>query len=82
MADKDTQIADQETQITDLQDRVKTLTKDAERYHGIRHRFIDVYRRDHFGGLTEEGESRIRAGSVFAHEGDATADARLYPLAS
>lgn len=78
IADKDTQIADQETQITDLQDRVNTLTKDAAGYHGIRHRFIDVYRRDHFGGLTEEGDNRIRAGNVFAHEGDATADARLF----
>ena len=78
MANIDTQIADHHAQIANLQDRVKTLTTDAEGYHGIRHRFIDVYRRDILQNVTEQGRIRINKGNVAAYGGDAITDATLY----
>jgi len=38
------QFVDHQAQIDSLKHRVDILTTDAERYYGIRHRFIDVYR--------------------------------------
>jgi hypothetical protein len=67
-----------QAQIADLNARVNTLTKDAEGYHDIRHRFIDVYRRDVLGDHSAETRARINKGNATAHEGDAPADARLY----
>ena len=46
MANQDIQMADHQAEIAILLDRVNILTTDAEGYHGIRHRFIDVYCRD------------------------------------
>ena len=78
IADHQAQIADHHAQIANLQDRVKTLTTDAEGYHGIRHRFIDVYRRDVLRNVTEQGRIRINKGNVAAYGGDAITDATLY----
>ncbi|OCK89838.1 uncharacterized protein K441DRAFT_680863 [Cenococcum geophilum 1.58] len=64
--------------INRLQHRVDILTPDAERYYSIRHRFIDVYRRDILRDVDREGLDRIDMGNGTAHEGDAFTDARLY----
>ena len=85
MANKDTQIdyhqaqlAESQAQITSLQNRVHSLAADAEGYYDIRHRFIDVYRRDIRKDATEEVSARIKKGNVKAHEGDVIVDAQLY----
>jgi hypothetical protein len=67
-----------QAQINRLQHRVDILTPDAERYYSIRHRFIDVYRRDVLRDVDQEGLDRIDRGNETAHEGDAFTDARLY----
>lgn len=72
------QIDRHQAQINRLQHRVDILTPDAERYYNIRHRFIDVYRRDVLGDADQEGLDRINRGNGTAHEGDAFTDARLY----
>jgi chromosome segregation ATPase len=85
MANKDTQIAyhqaqlaESQAQITGLQNRVHSLTADAEGYYDIRHRFIDVYRRDIRKDATDEVSARIKKGNVKAYEGDVIVDAQLY----
>lgn len=78
MANKDIQIANHQAEIATLLDRVSILTTDAEGYHDIRHRFIDVFRRDVLKDINEAGFKRIGAGNATAHEGDAITDARLY----
>ena len=85
MANKDIQIANHQAEIANHQaeiatllDRVNILTTDAEGYHGIRHRFIDVFRRDILRDIDDAGSKRIGAGNATAHEGDAITDARLY----
>jgi len=64
--------------ITELQDRVSTLTLALEGYRKIRHRFLEVYRRDVLEDLNREGRQKIGKGNEAAHEGDAVADADLY----
>ena len=85
MANKDIQIADlqvenadNQAEIADLQYRVKSLTKDAEGYRSIRHRFIDFYRRDVLENVDQKGHGRIHKGNKAAHRGDAITDATLY----
>jgi len=87
MAKKDTQIANHQAritesraQITSLQNHVQSLTADAEGYYNIRHRFIDVYRRDVRKDATEEIRARIWKGNKKAHEGDVVVDAQLCPM--
>src|SRR5271155_2590906 len=41
-----TEITDLKTEVTDLKNQVKTLTLASEGYRKIRHRFLEVYRRD------------------------------------
>jgi uncharacterized coiled-coil protein SlyX len=48
------EIADRETQISYLQDRVKALTLASDGYRKIRHRFLEIYRQDIRGTLTEK----------------------------
>ena len=67
MANSKIQIADHKIQIADLQHRVKVLTLASEGYLKIRHRFLEVYRRDILDDVNEA-----------AHNGDAIADANLY----
>jgi hypothetical protein len=70
--------ADKEFQIADLQDRVKTLTLASDGYRKIRHRFLEVYRRDILDGINRQGYMKIGEGNEAAHNGDAIADAYLY----
>ena len=79
------QFADHQAQITRLQNRVNILTDrvnilitDAERYHNIRHRFIDVYRQDVLEDDTAETCDKIHDSNITAYEGDAITYARLY----
>ena len=85
MAEKDNQIAyhqaqlaESQAQITSLQNRVHSLTADAEGYYDIRHKFIDVYCRDVRKDATKEVHARIKKGNEKAHEGDVIVDAQLY----
>ena len=78
IADHQDQIADHQGQIAYLHDRIRTLTTDAEGYYSIRHRFIDVYRRDVLHDVTEPGRTKIKEGNAAAHEGDAVTDVKLY----
>ena len=85
LEDRMAQFADHQAQITRLQNRIDVLTneadvlnKDADRYYKIRHRFIDVYRRNVLGENTGETRGRIHDGNTTAYEGDAVTDAKLY----
>lgn len=44
----------------------------------IRHRYIEVYKRDILGIIDREGRKKLDEGSIAAHGGDAIADADLY----
>ncbi|OCK89837.1 uncharacterized protein K441DRAFT_667207 [Cenococcum geophilum 1.58] len=75
MAKKDTQIANHQAriaesraQITSLQNHVQSLTADAGGYYDIRHRFIDVYRRDIRKDATAEICARIGKGNKKAYK--------------
>ena len=72
------EIANSKAQITDLQHRVKVLTVASEGYRNIRHRFLDVYRRDILRDLDKQGLKYVGVGNAVAHEGDAITDAELY----
>ena len=76
--DYQAQIDRHQAQIDRQQAQIDILTTDAERYYSIRHRFIDVYRRDILRDVDQEGLDRINMGNGTAHEGDAFTDARLY----
>jgi hypothetical protein len=76
--DYQAQINRHQAQIDRHQAQIDILTPDAERYYSIRHRFIDVYRRDVLRDVDQEGLDRINRGNGTAHEGDAFTDARLY----
>jgi hypothetical protein len=78
LANHETELANHKTQISYLQDRVKALGQTSEGYRKIRHRFIDVYRRDVLADLDSQGRKKIGEGNQVAHEGDAVADAGLY----
>jgi hypothetical protein len=65
-----------ETQIADVHNRVKVLTLASEGYRKIRHRFLEVYRRDVLDD--KQGRKKIGEGNEAAHEGDAIADAGHY----
>src|SRR5438045_1253820 len=71
-------VANSKIQIADLQHRVKTLTLASEGYRKIRHRFLEVYRRDILEDVNRQGRKKIGDGNEAAHSGDAIADANLY----
>jgi hypothetical protein len=73
-----TEWKEMKTQITDLRHRVKTLTQTSEGYRKIRHRFLQVYRRDILMEIDRQGLEIIGEGNVAAHDGDAVADASLF----
>ena len=82
MANKDTQIdyhqaqlAESQAQITSLQNRVHSLSADAEGYYDIRHRFINVYRRDIRKDATKEVSARIKKGNIKAYKGNVIVNA-------
>lgn len=66
VANNKDQIADHQGQIAYFHDRIRTLTTDAEGYYSIRHRFIDVYRRDVLHDVTEPGRTKIKEGNAAA----------------
>src|SRR5262249_22110167 len=78
LTDQGNQLADQGNQIADLQNQVSLLKQTSEGYQKIRHRFLDVYRRDFLNTLAPLGRANIHEGNTAAHEGDAIADAALY----
>src|SRR2546421_5211899 len=69
---------DSKSQIADLQHRVKVLTLSSEGYRKIRHRFLEVYRRDILDDVDRQGRKKIGEGNEAAHNGDAVTDASLY----
>jgi hypothetical protein len=74
----ESEIASHKNQITDLRHRVTALTISSEGYQKIRHRFLDIYRRDVIEDVDPKGRKNIREGNEAAHEGDAISDAQLY----
>jgi hypothetical protein len=64
--------------IQGLEHRLATVTSASEGYRKIRHRFLDVFVREHMGGATIEGREHIRQGNLAAHGADVIADAELY----
>ena len=66
------------SRIERLEHRLATVTSASEGYRKIRHRFLDVFVRDHMGGVTAEGRQRIREGNLVAHGADVLADAEPY----
>jgi hypothetical protein len=58
--------------------RIDLLNHASQGYFKIRHRFLEVYRRDIMEGIDEEGYKLIALGNEAAHHGDAIADAALY----
>ena len=71
--------ADNRAEIANLQDCVQSLTQEAKGYRRIRHRFINVYRRDVLEEKVDDGRrERIDEGNRAAHRGDAITDATLY----
>ena len=66
------------SRIEGLEHRLATVTSVSEGYRKIRHRFLDVFVRDHMGGVTAEGRQRIREGNLVAHGADVLADAEPY----
>lgn len=78
IANHQARIAESRAQITSLQNRVHSLTEDAEGYYDIRHRFIDIYRRDVRKDATDEIRARIKKNNKRAHEGDVVVDVQLY----
>src|SRR5205814_687831 len=61
-ADTKFQIADLQHHVSDLQDRVMVLTLASEGYRKIRHRFIEVYRRDILDDVNKQGGKKIGEG--------------------
>ena len=66
------------SRIEGLEHRLATVTSASEGYRKIRHRFLDVFVRDHMGGVTAEGRQHIREGNLVAHGADVLADAEPY----
>ncbi|KAG0130092.1 hypothetical protein HOY82DRAFT_540281 [Tuber indicum] len=71
-------VASHASQIDSLQSQVGDLTLSLEAYTILRHRFICTFKRDKFGGYTDDDKIFIGDGNDTAHGGDAIADARLY----
>jgi len=67
-----------DTQVIELQDRVGLLTITSAGYQDIRHRFLEVYRRDILENVGKQGRKKFNKGNEAAHKGDAVADADLY----
>jgi hypothetical protein len=64
--------------IEELELRLATVSSASQGHRMIRHRFLDVYVREHMGGATAEGRRHIREGNLVAHGADVLADAELY----
>jgi hypothetical protein len=77
-ADKEFRIVDLEHHVSDLQGHIKTLSQASKGYREVRHRFLEVYRRDFLGGINRQGHKKIGTGNEAAHNGDAITDAYLY----
>ena len=73
-------IADHEKKIAGLETQVVHLQKTTGSYSSIRNRFLSTYKRDKLGTATDDDYKLIRAGSAWAHEGDAVRDAELYDV--
>jgi hypothetical protein len=82
MADRDSEVkqAAEETahRIAVLERNVKILALKSSGYIRIRHRFLDVYRRDTAWGIGRNEQDKITAGNKVAHAGNAIDDADLY----
>jgi hypothetical protein len=61
--------------------RVQDLEEASEVSIDMRHRFIDVYRRDVLKNIDRAGHDRINQGNKTAHEGHVTLDAFLFTSA-
>ena len=67
-----------ERQSFDILGRIDLLNHASHGYFRIRHRFLEVYRRDIMEDIDEEGYRLIGLGNQAAHHGDAIADVSLY----
>ena len=74
----DAQLQKLDVQIAELEHRVQVLALVSEGYRKIRHRFLEVYRRDILNDVDRQGLQRIDEGDEAAHHGDAVIDALLY----
>jgi hypothetical protein len=74
----DAQLQRSDARITDLEHHVQVLTLASEGYRKIRHRFLEVYRRDVLDDVDRQGRKKIGEGNEAAHDGDAVTDALLY----
>jgi hypothetical protein len=63
---------------TGLHRRLDLVIRSCKGYRRIRHRFLEVYRRDIMGSIRDEGYKTIDIGNQAAHHGDAIIDAALY----
>jgi hypothetical protein len=59
-----------------LEHRLDLVIRSCRGYRRIRHRFLEVYRRDIMGSIYEH--EKIDLGNQAAHHGDAIIDAALY----
>jgi len=62
----------------DLKHRLDLVIRSCKGYRRIRHRFLEVYRRDIMGSIYDDGYKKIEVGNQAAHHGDAIIDAALY----
>ena len=76
--DLQAQDRNQARQIQALQDQTRQLQDASLGYRQIRHRFLDVYRRDVRRITSPQTFTSIRSGNLRAHAGDCVTDAELY----
>jgi len=69
-----------QAEISELQRQVRDLTLSSVGYRKIRHRFLDVYRRDVMQDIDWQGHQNVKDGNEAAHHADAVADAALVHL--
>jgi len=65
-------------QVRELRGQVRDLALSSEGYRRIRHRFLDVYRRDVMQDVDRQGYQHIKDGNEAAHHADAVTDSALY----
>jgi hypothetical protein len=63
LARMESEIASHKSQIADLQYCIKTLTISSDGYQRIRHRFLDIYRRNVMENVDPRGRKKIREGN-------------------
>ena len=68
-----------ETKCDALSNRLLAVTSLQNEYSQVRNRFISVFKRDKLSTVNRYDYKIIDDGNIVAHEGDAFADAALYP---